>query len=95
MILDMEERELCQASLQYVFLLQEFEERKKFEFVETVIYFYSLLFFLWIDKIFYGIRKKNAMKSKAFVSDAYQSAFACVIVIEARKGAMCFEGGYY
>lgn len=34
--LDMEERELCQASLQYVFLLQEVEERKKFEFVETV-----------------------------------------------------------
>lgn len=34
--LDMEERELCQASMQYVFRLQELEELKKFEFVETV-----------------------------------------------------------
>ncbi|KAK6625857.1 hypothetical protein RUM43_006156 [Polyplax serrata] len=37
--LDMEERELCQASLRYVFLLQEVEERKKFEFVETLLSF--------------------------------------------------------
>lgn len=42
----MEERELCQASLRYVFLLQEVEERKKFEFVETVSVNYVLFFFL-------------------------------------------------
>lgn len=34
--LDMAERHFCQASLEYVFLLQEVQERKKFEFVETV-----------------------------------------------------------
>lgn len=32
----MAERHFCQASLEYVFLLQEVQERKKFEFVETV-----------------------------------------------------------
>lgn len=35
----MEQRHFCQASLEYVFLLQEVQERKKFEFVETVSYF--------------------------------------------------------
>lgn len=40
----MAERHFCQASLEYVFLLQEVQERKKFEFVETV----SLIFFLYI-----------------------------------------------
>lgn len=34
--LEMEQRHFCQASLEYVFLLQEVQERKKFEFVETV-----------------------------------------------------------
>lgn len=33
----MAERHFSQASLEYVFLLQEVQERKKFEFVETVI----------------------------------------------------------
>ena len=33
----MEQRHFCQASLEYVFRLQEVHERKKFEFVETVI----------------------------------------------------------
>ncbi|XP_073999296.1 GTPase regulator associated with FAK [Rhodnius prolixus] len=37
--LDMEERHFFQASLQYVFLLQEVQERKKFEFVETLLSF--------------------------------------------------------
>lgn len=36
-ILEMEQRHFCQASLEYVFRLQEVHERKKFEFVETVI----------------------------------------------------------
>lgn len=35
----MEQRHFCQASLEYVFLLQEVQERKKFEFVETVSHF--------------------------------------------------------
>lgn len=35
--LEMAERHFSQASLEYVFLLQEVQERKKFEFVETVI----------------------------------------------------------
>ncbi len=33
---DMEKHYFCQASLDYVQLLQEVQERKKFEFVETV-----------------------------------------------------------
>lgn len=33
------------ASMQYVLLLQEVQERKKFEFVETVIYF--RIFITW------------------------------------------------
>ncbi|XP_012146676.1 GTPase regulator associated with FAK isoform X2 [Megachile rotundata] len=37
--LDMAERHFCQASLEYVFLLQEVQERKKFEFVETLLGF--------------------------------------------------------
>ncbi len=32
----MEQRHFCQASLNYVFLLQEVQECKKYEFVETV-----------------------------------------------------------
>ncbi|XP_054260735.1 rho GTPase-activating protein 26 isoform X2 [Macrosteles quadrilineatus] len=37
--LEMEQRHFCQASLEYVFLLQEVQERKKFEFVETLLGF--------------------------------------------------------
>lgn len=37
--LEMEQRHFCQASLEYVFLLQEVQERKKFEFVETLLSF--------------------------------------------------------
>ncbi|XP_076767138.1 GTPase regulator associated with FAK isoform X2 [Xylocopa sonorina] len=37
--LEMAERDFCQASLEYVFLLQEVQERKKFEFVETLLGF--------------------------------------------------------
>jgi len=38
-ILEMEQRHFCQASLEYVFRLQEVHERKKFEFVETLLGF--------------------------------------------------------
>ncbi|CAL7945148.1 unnamed protein product [Xylocopa violacea] len=37
--LEMAKRHFCQASLEYVFLLQEVQERKKFEFVETLLGF--------------------------------------------------------
>lgn len=37
--LAMEQRHFVQASLEYVFLLQEVQERKKFEFVETLLRF--------------------------------------------------------
>ncbi|XP_066999025.2 rho GTPase-activating protein 26 isoform X2 [Anabrus simplex] len=37
--LAMEQRHFVQASLEYVFLLQEVQERKKFEFVETLLGF--------------------------------------------------------
>lgn len=37
--LEMAKRHFCQASLEYVFLLQEVQERKKFEFVETLLSF--------------------------------------------------------
>ncbi|XP_046636547.1 rho GTPase-activating protein 26-like isoform X2 [Daphnia pulicaria] len=38
-ILEMEQRHFCQASLEYVYRLQEVHERKKFEFVETLLGF--------------------------------------------------------
>lgn len=37
--LDMAERDLCQASLEYVFLLRAVQERRKFELVETLLGF--------------------------------------------------------
>ncbi|XP_076179407.1 GTPase regulator associated with FAK isoform X3 [Ptiloglossa arizonensis] len=37
--LEMAERHFCQASLEYVFLLQRVQEQKKFEFVETLLGF--------------------------------------------------------
>ncbi|ODN00520.1 Rho GTPase-activating protein 10, partial [Orchesella cincta] len=44
--LEMEQRHFCQASLKYVFLLQEVQECKKYEFVETLLGFmYSWLTF--------------------------------------------------
>lgn len=41
----MAERHFSQASLEYVFLLQEVQERKKFEFVETVIIRMTIIIF--------------------------------------------------
>lgn len=35
----MEKRHFCDASMQYVCLIQEVHERKKFEFVETLLGF--------------------------------------------------------
>lgn len=43
--LEMAERHFSQASLEYVFLLQEVQERKKFEFVETVIIGMTIIIF--------------------------------------------------
>jgi hypothetical protein len=40
--LEMEQRHFCQASLEYVFRLQEVHERKKFEFVETVRFYFKI-----------------------------------------------------
>lgn len=55
----MEQRHFCQASLEYVFLLQEVQERKKFEFVETVSYFvFSIL-----NDVFNSI-KLTSLKNK-------------------------------
>ena len=39
----MEQRDFARAALEYVCLIQEVQERKKFEFVETVRGFPSLL----------------------------------------------------
>lgn len=41
--LGMEQRHFVQASLEYILKLQEVQERKKFEFVETVSLLSSLL----------------------------------------------------
>ena len=41
--LEMEQRDFARAALEYVCLIQEVQERKKFEFVETVRGFPSLL----------------------------------------------------
>ena len=38
--LEMEHRDFIRAGLEYVCLIQEVQERKKFEFVETVSHFY-------------------------------------------------------
>lgn len=50
--LEMEQRHFCQASLEYVFLLQEVQERKKFEFVETVI---LLFIYICAKSPFFGV----------------------------------------
>lgn len=52
----MEQRHFCQASLEYVFRLQEVHERKKFEFVETVCFpvAFMIVFLLFI----YFVRKR-------------------------------------
>lgn len=39
----MEQRDFARAALEYVCLIQEVQERKKFEFVETVRYLLLLI----------------------------------------------------
>ena len=46
--MELERRDFIRAGLEYVCLIQEVQERKKFEFVETVSLFFSCLFFVWI-----------------------------------------------
>ena len=53
----MEQRHFCQASLEYVFRLQEVHERKKFEFVETVRFYFK------IDIMLSHINKKNIINN--------------------------------
>lgn len=63
----MEQRHFCQASLEYVFLLQEVQERKKFEFVETVSCLLEMydcsafLFFLNNIHLFSKTKKKKKL----------------------------------
>ena len=40
--MEMEQRDFARAALEYVCLIQEVQERKKFEFVETVRYYPQL-----------------------------------------------------
>ena len=42
--LELERRDFIRAGLEYVCLIQEVQERKKFEFVETVSFFSSFFF---------------------------------------------------
>ena len=42
--LEMEQRDFARAALEYVCLIQEVQERKKFEFVETVSEYLAFLY---------------------------------------------------
>ena len=44
--MELERRDFIRAGLEYVCLIQEVQERKKFEFVETVSLFFLVFFFL-------------------------------------------------
>lgn len=59
----MAERHFYQASMEYVFLLQEVQERKKFEFVETLLTF----MFGWLT--FYHQGHEVAEDYKKYMSD--------------------------
>jgi hypothetical protein len=48
----MEQRDFIRAGLEYVYLIQEVQERKKFEFVETVRLNSNLLSHCCISKVF-------------------------------------------
>lgn len=61
--LEMEQRAFCQASLEYVCLLQEVQERKKFEFVET------LLGFMYSWMTFYHQGHEAANDFRPFMND--------------------------
>ena len=59
----MADRHFFQASMEYVFLLQEVQERKKFEFVETILSF----MIGWLT--FYHQGYEIASDSKHFMQD--------------------------
>ncbi|RWS23832.1 Rho GTPase-activating protein-like protein, partial [Leptotrombidium deliense] len=61
--LAMEQRHFYQASLEYVHKLQEVQERKKFEFVETILTF----MYGWLT--FYHQGHEVAKEFKAFMTD--------------------------
>ncbi|XP_066591745.1 rho GTPase-activating protein 26-like [Prorops nasuta] len=61
--LEMAGRHFCQASLEYVFLLQEVQERKKFEFVETLLSF----MFSWLT--FYHQGHEVAKDFKGYMTE--------------------------
>ncbi|KAL1110502.1 hypothetical protein AAG570_008030, partial [Ranatra chinensis] len=61
--LEMEQENFIKASLEYVFLLQEVQERKKFEFVETLLSF----MFGWLT--FYHQGHEVAQDFKPYMSD--------------------------
>ena len=50
----MEQRDFIRAGLEYVCLIQEVQERKKFEFVETVSKGFKMLF------LNVGVQKRNS-----------------------------------
>ena len=52
----MEQRDFIRAGLEYVCLIQEVQERKKFEFVETVSKGFKMLF------LNVGVPKRNIFK---------------------------------
>ncbi|KAI1301633.1 Rho GTPase-activating protein 26 [Halotydeus destructor] len=61
--LEMEQRHFVQASLEYVLKLQEVQERKKFEFVETILSF----MYGWLT--FYHQGHEAACEFKSFMTD--------------------------
>ncbi|BES90589.1 RhoGAP [Nesidiocoris tenuis] len=61
--LEMEQRHFCQASLQYVFLLQEVQEQKKFEFVEILL----TLMLGWLT--FYHQGYETAEESRPYLNE--------------------------
>lgn len=61
--LGMEQRHFVQASLEYILKLQEVQERKKFEFVETILSF----MYGWLT--FYHQGHEVAKDFKSFMTD--------------------------
>ncbi|XP_076319372.1 rho GTPase-activating protein 26-like isoform X2 [Tachypleus tridentatus] len=61
--LQMAQRDFCRASLEYVFQLQEVQERKKFEFVEIILSF----MYGWLT--FYHQGHEVAKDFKSFMTD--------------------------
>ncbi len=51
--LEMEQRDFIRAGLEYVCLIQEVQERKKFEFVETVSEMFLVTFLMHVHTYLY------------------------------------------